>query len=177
MTVVPTGGKLTWSPLPRGAGCEWVGFADAPDPPDLVATGDTDAGPDDPLLAGAEPDPDPAVEVVPDDPPHAASSRTNEPIPVAAAHPLLRITSLQFTGMTRPAGKPVQGLPAASRTLKRSRAVVTTGPGTLEPWAWDDQPPAMLLLDSLITCHTPPTPLPLVYSAFAPLKVYSGLPL
>ena len=42
---------------------------------------------------------------------HAASSRTNEPIPVAAAHPLLRITSLQFTGMTRSCGQPVQGRP------------------------------------------------------------------
>src|SRR5580704_4483470 len=175
MTVVPTGGNVTPPLLACGRAAEQLGFADAVDPPFLVAVDCAvaedagAAGPDDPLLAGAE--------VVPDDPPHAASSRTNEPIPVAAAHPLLRITSLQFTGMTRPAGKPVQGLPAASRTLKRSRAVVTTGSGTLEPWAWDDQPPAMLLLDSLITCHTPPTPLPLVYSAFAPLKVYSGLPL
>ena len=53
------------------------------------------------------------------------------------------------------------------------------GPETLEPPARDGQlaPPTMLLSDILITCHTPPTPLPLVVSAFAPLKVYSGLPL
>ncbi len=38
-------------------------------------------------------------------------------------------------------------------------------------------PPTMLLSDILTTCHMPPTPLPLVASAFAPLKVYSGLPL
>jgi hypothetical protein len=66
------------------------------------------AGPDDPLLAGPEPDPAAAVGL--DDPPHAASSRTIEAIPVAAANPLLRITSLQFTGMTRCPDKSVQGL-------------------------------------------------------------------
>jgi hypothetical protein len=53
-------------------------------------------GPDDPLLAEADVEPEPAAEFELDDPPHAASSRTNDAIPVAAAHPLLRITSLQI---------------------------------------------------------------------------------
>jgi hypothetical protein len=35
----------------------------------------------------------------PDVPPHAASSSTSDPSPVAAAHPLLRITDLQFARM------------------------------------------------------------------------------
>ena len=112
MTVVPTGGNDT-APVLACGWAEWWGFADADDDPAFlvaVATAVADdaaaAGPDDPLLAGAEPEP--AAEVEPDDPPHAASSRTNEPIPVAAAHPLLRITSLQFPGMTRSSGKPVQ---------------------------------------------------------------------
>jgi hypothetical protein len=34
------------------------------------------------------------VEVEPDDPPHAVSSSTSEPSPVATVHPLLRITFL-----------------------------------------------------------------------------------
>jgi len=49
----------------------------------------------DPLLAEGRPEaPPPAAEVeLPDDPPHAASSSTSDPSPVAAVHPLLRITS------------------------------------------------------------------------------------
>jgi hypothetical protein len=39
----------------------------------------------------------PAAVFEPDDPPHAASSSTSDPSPVAAANPLFRITSLQFT--------------------------------------------------------------------------------
>jgi hypothetical protein len=70
------------------------------------------AGPEDPLLAGAEPDvePEPAAEFELDDPPHAASSRTNDAIPVAAAHPLLRITSLQFAGINSFLGPTHPGL-------------------------------------------------------------------
>ncbi len=109
------GGNDTWSPLARGAGAKWVDGADAvDDPPFLVAVAaavaDDAGGPDDPLLGGAEPEPELAAVVEPDDPPHAASSRTNEAIPVAAANPLLRITSLQFTGMTHSPGQPVRGL-------------------------------------------------------------------
>jgi len=41
------------------------------------------------------------LDVELDDPPHAASSRTSDPIP-AAAHPLLRIVSLSPCRMTGP---------------------------------------------------------------------------
>jgi len=118
--VVPTDGNVTVPVLGCGP-TEWWGFADAVDDPLVLLAvacavaddADADAaGPDDPLLAGAEPEPEPepgaAAEFELDDPPHAASSRTIEAIPVAAAHPLLRITSLQFTGMTHSSGKPVQ---------------------------------------------------------------------
>lgn len=135
------GGNDTWSPLARGAGAKWVDGADGvDDPPFLVAVAaavavaDDVAGPDDPLLAGAEPGAEPEAAVGLDDPPHAASSRTNEAIPVAAANPLLRIKPLQFTGMTRSPGQTVQGL-AGRAGHKRSRAVIATGPGTLEPSA------------------------------------------
>src|SRR6266576_2900845 len=133
MTVVPTAG-MDWSP-PLGSGatdlCGLAFFFD-------------------PLLVAVA-----AAEFAPE-PPHAASSSISDPMPAAAANPLLRITFLQFARMTR-------------------RAVMMCGPGTLEPLARDGQPapPTMLLSDILITCHTPPTPLPLVASAFAPLKVYS----
>jgi hypothetical protein len=56
--------------------------------------------PDAALLASGALEAEPAAEFAPDDPPHAASSSTSDPIPVAAAHPLLRITSLQFARMT-----------------------------------------------------------------------------
>jgi hypothetical protein len=112
--VVPTDGNVTVPVLGCGA-TEWWGFADAVDDVPVfvaVAAAVADdagaAGPDDPLLAGAEPEPGAAAGLELDDPPHAASSRTIEAIPVAAAHPLLRITSLQFTGMTHSPGKPVQ---------------------------------------------------------------------
>src|SRR5689334_15607229 len=170
MTVVPTGG-MDWSP-PLGSGATdlcGLAFLDAVAPALLVAVASAvadDAGADDgtvpdaALLAWA-PDADPAAEFAPDEPPHAASSSTSDPIPVAAAHPLLRIIS-----------------PIRKDDTKRSRAVMTPGPGTLEPPA-DGQPapPTMLLSDILTTCHTPPTPLPLAASGLAPLKVYSGLPL
>jgi hypothetical protein len=39
-------------------------------------------------------EPVPVVEDDDDDPPHAVSSSTSDPSPAAAAHPLLRITSL-----------------------------------------------------------------------------------
>src|SRR5580658_3080922 len=41
------------------------------------------------------------------------------------------------------------------------------------------QPPrlTMSLADSLITCHRPPTPSPVVESGFSDLKMYSGYPL
>ena len=158
MTVVPTAG-MDWSP-PLGSGAtDLWGLAFFFDPL-LVAVATAvadDAGADDgtaapdPLLARGALDAEPAAEFAPD-PPHAASSSTSDPMPAAAANPLLRITFLQFARMTR-------------------RAVMMCGPGTLEPPARDGQlaPPTMLLSDILITCHTPPTPLPSVVSAFAPL--------
>jgi hypothetical protein len=90
-----------------------------------VAAADTDdagaAGPDDPLLGWpAALEPEPAAEVDTDDPPHAASSRTSDPIPVAVAHPLLRITSLQFTVMLVPEGS-LQGEPDTKQLPGRRR--------------------------------------------------------
>ena len=103
MTVVPCGG-IDWSPPPL-LGCgptEWWGvalaFAVEPPPPWLdVDAADTDvaagAGADDALLAEGWPEAAPAAELGLDAPPHAASSSISEPSPLAAAHPVLRITS------------------------------------------------------------------------------------
>ena len=118
---------------------------------------------DDAVVAGADAallaalDGEPAAVFEPD-PPHAASSSTSDPSPAAAANPLLRITSLQFARITLPRE------PSARERWNLRRV---------------DQlaPPTMLLSDILTTCHTPPTPLPWVTSGFAPLKVYSGMPL
>jgi len=129
-------------------------------------------GPDEPLLATDALDGEPAAVFEPDAPPHAASSSTSDPSPVAAAHPLLRITSLQFTGMARP-----RGARQGSRGSRKLDAPGPSGrrPGNARTSGRDPQPVTMLLSDSLITCHMPP--LPFVVSAFAPLKVYSGMPL
>jgi hypothetical protein len=94
MTVVPTGGKTT-APLLGCGPAVWPGFGLGEVPPAFVVA--------DPELAWAGAL-DPAtvawavLEAVLeaefdelDDPPHAASSSTSDPSPVAAAHPLLRI--------------------------------------------------------------------------------------
>src|SRR5215472_7156926 len=130
MTVVPTGG-IDWSALLGSGATEWWGVADAVAPPAVlvaVAAAVADdapvvgaAEPDEPLLATDALDGEPAAVFEPDAPPHAASSSTSDPSPVAAAHPLLRITSLQFTGMTRPRGAR-QGSPGEPET-RRARAV------------------------------------------------------
>jgi hypothetical protein len=39
------------------------------------------------------------------------------------------------------------------------------------------QPSLMSLAESMITCHSPPMPLPVVVSGFPALKVYKGNPL
>src|SRR5437764_14583028 len=98
MTVVPTAG-MDWSP-PLGSGATdlcGLAFLDGVAPALLVAVAAAvadDAGADDgPALAEDPLDADPAAEFEPGEPPHAASSSTSDPIPVAAAHPLLRITS------------------------------------------------------------------------------------
>jgi hypothetical protein len=105
MTVVPTAG-IDWSP-PLGSGATdlWgLALADAVDPALLVAVPTAvadDAGavdgtaPDEPLLASGALDPD--------EPPHAASSSTSDPIPVAAVHPLLRIRVSHSQGWPGPA--------------------------------------------------------------------------
>ena len=59
---------------------------------DDAGADDGATAPDDPLLASGALDAEPAAEFVPDDPPHAASSSTSDPMPAAAAHPLLSIT-------------------------------------------------------------------------------------
>jgi hypothetical protein len=128
MTVVPTAG-MDWSP-PLGSGAtdlRGLAFLDDGAPAFLVAVAaavadeagaDDGAVPDAALLAWGALDADPAAEFEPGEPPHAASSSTSDPIPVAAAHPLLRIIS-----------------PIRKDGTKRSRAVMTPGPGTLEPLA------------------------------------------
>src|SRR6185437_11432211 len=105
MTVVPTGGIDRSSAGPLGCGptdlcgvafafAEEVAVEPVPwlevDTP--VADDAAGAGADPLLDDGRLEAPPPAAEV-PDDPPHAASSSTSDPSPVAAAHPLLRITS------------------------------------------------------------------------------------
>ncbi len=99
MMVVPIGGNVT-APL---LACGWAErFADGVEP-FLVAVAAAvaeEAVPGELLLADDGPVPEPAAEVEPD-PPHAVSSRTSDAIPVVAAHPLLRITTLPFTEMTR----------------------------------------------------------------------------
>jgi hypothetical protein len=96
-TVVPTGGKVTPLLLLGWASAELVSFGTGLDCVAL-AFGD-EAEDDDPVLAPEEagfwvavPDGAPVVVVVElDDPPHAVSSSTSEPSPVATVHPLLRI--------------------------------------------------------------------------------------
>jgi len=98
MTVVPTGGKTT-APLLGCGPAVWpgLGFGDEI-PPALVVAGPEVA------CAGAL---DPATVAWAvleaefdelDDPPHAASSGTSDPSPVAAAHPLCAYKSLHSQG-------------------------------------------------------------------------------
>jgi len=111
---------MDWS-LPLGSGpTDLWGLADAVESALLVAVDAAvadDAGavdgtaPDEPL-ASAAPDAEPAAEFEPDEPPHAASSSTSDPMPVAAAHPLIRIIS-----------------PIRKDDTKRTRAVMGARPG------------------------------------------------
>ena len=102
-TVVPTGGKVTPVLLLGWASAELVSFGTGLDCVAL-AFGDEAEDDDDPVLAPEEavfwvavPDGAPVVVVVElDDPPHAVSSSTSEPSPVATVHPLLRITCLSL---------------------------------------------------------------------------------
>ena len=89
-----------------------------------------------------------AAELELDDPPHPASSSGSEPSPPATAHPLLRITSLLKAARRDPFSGPA---PGPRRVGPDGQPVVVT-----------------LLAESLITCHCPSTPLPLVVSAPRP---------
>src|SRR5689334_22829503 len=146
MTVVPTGGIDRSSEGPLGCGptdlCG-VAFAFAVEvavapPPGLdvdipVADDAAGAGADPLLDEGKLEAPPPAAEVEPPgDPPHAASSSTKDPSPVAAAHPLLRITSPNSRDGSRCSGPAVPGRRASRYKVFPGRQV--PGPGTPEPY-------------------------------------------
>jgi hypothetical protein len=110
-TVVPAGGNVTpalllgWAAaVCCGAELECVALAFAVDVGDDADEDEADSVLDDEaVLWVAVAEAAPVVDVEPDDPPHAVSSSTSEPSPVATVHPLLRITSL-LTGGTRVPG-------------------------------------------------------------------------
>lgn len=102
MTVVPFGGNIT-APLLGWAPTDLCGLAFGVDEDELLFLVDVAAAVADvaagagalPELATAALEPEPVADAEePDVPPHAASSSTRDPIPVAAAHPLLRINCL-----------------------------------------------------------------------------------
>ena len=106
-TVVPTGGNETPALLLGRASADFsaaevecVGLALAEDVAgdDVVDVAGPELDDDEAVLWVAVPEAAPVVEVVLelDDPPHAVSSSTSEPSPVATVHPLLRITSLSL---------------------------------------------------------------------------------
>src|SRR5215471_15184159 len=100
-TVVPIGGNVTpalplgWaSAVCLGAELECVAWAFADDAgDDDVADPELDADDDEAVPWVTVPEAAPVVEVELDDPPHAVSSSSSEPSPVATVHPLLRIAS------------------------------------------------------------------------------------
>jgi hypothetical protein len=61
----------------------------------------------------------PVVEVELDDPPHAVSSSTSEPSPVATVHPLLRITSLSLQRDPGPGSRGSAGHSPGGRDVAR----------------------------------------------------------
>jgi hypothetical protein len=106
-TVVPTGGKVTPGLLLGWALAVCLAdeledfgrvFADDLGEDDVAAAELDD---DEAVLWVAVPDVAPVVEVELDDPPHAVSSSSSEPSPVATVHPLLRITCLSPYQTTR----------------------------------------------------------------------------
>src|SRR5580658_1604464 len=163
MTVVPAGGKLT-PPLLGCGPAVLPAFGDAL--PAFVVACAVALDPATVAWSVLEAEFDEL-----DEPPHAASSSTSDPSPVAAANPLLRMYVSPFARMTRS-----WAVTAGERhTKERSRAVMLTAPGTLAPAR--AQPVTMSLAESLMTCHCPPTPFPDVVKGLAPLNVYSGRPL
>ena len=102
-TVVPIGGNVTpallvgWaSAVCLGAELECVARAFADDDVADAAGPELDADDDEAVLWVTVPEAAPVVEVELDDPPHAVSSSSSEPSPVATVHPLLRITSFSL---------------------------------------------------------------------------------
>jgi hypothetical protein len=101
MTVVPIGLNVTpelgWAcaVLP-GDELEDLGLAFVVDADDDTDVAGAELDDDVPWIAVLEvvPAAEPGLEL--DDPPQAASSSTSEPSPVAAAHPLFRMTSLSL---------------------------------------------------------------------------------
>jgi hypothetical protein len=82
-----------------------VGLAfavDAGDDDVDVDVEDVELDDDVPEIAVLEAAPAAELELGLDDPPQAASSSTSEPSPLAAAHPLFRITSLSLQGPRHP---------------------------------------------------------------------------
>ena len=110
-TVVPIGGNVTpallvgwaWA-LCVGDELEDVDLAFAVDVADLEDVAGPELDDDEAVLWVAAPEAAPVVEVVLelDDPPHAVSSSTSEPSPVATVQPLLRMTSLSLPGDPEP---------------------------------------------------------------------------
>ena len=121
-TVVPTGGNVTpalllgWaSAVCLGDELECVAWAFAVDVADVEDVAGPELDDDEAVLWVAAPEAAPVVEVVLelDDPPHAVSSSTSEPSPVATVQPLLRITSLSLPE------DPVPGSHGSCRELSR----------------------------------------------------------
>ena len=157
-TVVPIGGNVTPALLLGWASAVCLAdeledvalaFADELGDDDVADVAGPELDDDEAVLWVAVPEAAPVLEVELDDPPHAVSSSSTEPSPVATAHPLLRITSLSLPD------DPVS-------------------PGHYAVCPMPHVPYVTSFLESLITCHLPSMPLPFVLSAPAPLSVYRG---
>jgi hypothetical protein len=104
-TVVPTGGNVTPALLLGWAWAVWFddGLEDVALPfgvdladDDVEDVDGAEVDEDEAVLWVAAPEAELVVEDELDDPPHAVSSSTSEPSPVATVHPLLRITSFSL---------------------------------------------------------------------------------
>ncbi len=109
-TVVPIGGNVTPALLLGWASAVCLAdeledvalaFADELGDDDVADVAGPELDDDEAVLWVAVPEAAPVLEVELDDPPHAVSSSSTEPSPVATAHPLLRITSLSPYPTTR----------------------------------------------------------------------------
>ena len=109
-TVVPIGGNVTPALLLGWASAVCLAdeledvalaFADELGDDDVADVAGPELDDDEAVLWVAVPEAAPVLEVELDDPPHAVSSSSTEPSPVATAHPLLRIRSLSPHPTTR----------------------------------------------------------------------------